>query len=137
MNRRLDRRILRNEDRHAIVQERGIERGKGMRIDVEGLSEVLLEAVSTVSRAVTQTGDAQTLRERAQIRQRRRELTVDNRQPDRARHTNAGNQRRRLLERALRERELRFRDRRYVREPPVFLSRGREANRREPRRGLL
>ena len=72
-----------------------------MRVDVEHLAEMLLEAVRAVARAVAQAGDAHAFRQRAQIRQPGGELAVDDRQAHarRARSTR-GDQRRRLRERS-------------------------------------
>ncbi len=116
---------------------RRVERGKWMRVDAEHLREVLLEAIRAVAGAVAKAGDAQALGQRGQIRQARRELAVDDRQANRARDVDTGNERRRLREGPVRERKLRVRNRRDVREAPVFLPRVRKPDFRKSTGRLL
>jgi hypothetical protein len=137
VNRRLDHRTAGDEDRHAVIEMRRVERRERVRIDAEHLAEMLLQTVGAVAGAVPQAGDAHAFWQRAQIRQPRCELAVDDRQPHRTGHGHARDERRRLRKRSLREREPGFRDRRHVRKAPVFELRIREADLREPFRGDL
>ncbi len=135
MNRRLNDRTLRHEDRHAIVQERGVECRERMGVDVEGRGQVFAEAAGLVAGPVPQAHDVKAFRQGAQVRQCRHELAVDNGQAHGAGDRHAGDERCGVARQSLGQRKLRLGNRRHVGKAPVFVATRRKPDVGEARRG--